>query len=393
MVAIVVISGLGLLSIAAVHTGLAEPLIDSIREAAGGIEWPQWVPFGPSDTTPPTIVALEVTDKSDTGAVISWQTDEPTTSELHLCDLTDPSGQCALIEPEETPDAVHSITLAKLNPGTSYQLTVISMDAAGNKAEQETEFTTPGEAGTTPPVISAVAVSDRGESSASVGWETEEPATSQVEYGTTSAYGSTTPLDKELTTNHSVTLTGLEPNTTYHFRMKSKDATGNEATSSDAAFQTEPASPPAPIPTIAEKDKPAPDFTLQKVKVEDGASVTLHEFQGKLVIVNFRTIDCDVKGNELYTLKAVCDDWPPDDLVVLAVFFGDSAGDVRDFVAGKDLPFPVLVDSPVKYAGPEYYNVISRPTSFFIDREGIVRIVNKLRLDDAKQVKCVLSSL
>jgi hypothetical protein len=46
------------------------------------------------------------------------------------------------------------------------------------------------------------------------------------------------PLDENLVANHSVNLSGLESNTTYHFRMKSRDDAGNEAVSEDNALTT-----------------------------------------------------------------------------------------------------------------------------------------------------------
>jgi beta-lactamase superfamily II metal-dependent hydrolase len=87
-------------------------------------------------------------------------------------------------------------------------------------------------------VISEVSASDITTSTATITWTTNEPATSQVEHGETVEYGNSAPLDKNLVTNHSVKLSGLESNTTYHFRVKSRDAAGNEAVSEDNAFAT-----------------------------------------------------------------------------------------------------------------------------------------------------------
>ncbi|MDH7481597.1 MAG: family 10 glycosylhydrolase [Armatimonadota bacterium] len=94
---------------------------------------------------------------------------------------------------------------------------------------------------TTPPVISNVS-SAAGQTSATITWTTDEPATSQVEYGTTQNYGSQTPEDTSLVINHSVIISGLQPATLYHYRVKSKDASGNPAVSSDYTFTTAPAS-------------------------------------------------------------------------------------------------------------------------------------------------------
>jgi hypothetical protein len=90
---------------------------------------------------------------------------------------------------------------------------------------------------TTPPNISGVS-SSSASTGATISWSTDEAADSQVEYGTTIAYGSSTPMTKSLLTNHGFALPGLLPSTEYHYRVKSADASGNMSTSSDFAFTT-----------------------------------------------------------------------------------------------------------------------------------------------------------
>jgi len=90
----------------------------------------------------------------------------------------------------------------------------------------------------TPPVITLVSASDIGYSSATVTWKTNEDATSQVEYGTTPAYGSTTKLNKTRSTNHNVEVTNLDPDTTYYYRVISKDFFGNQTISPGETFHT-----------------------------------------------------------------------------------------------------------------------------------------------------------
>ncbi|MBI3627574.1 MAG: fibronectin type III domain-containing protein [Candidatus Sungbacteria bacterium] len=104
---------------------------------------------------------------------------------------------------------------------------------------------------TTPPVISSLRV-DVAYSSAMASWTalpvwiTDEPSTSQVEFGLTSSYGTITPLDSSgafLRTVHSIILSpeygyNLTSNTTYHYRMISKDAQWNSAVSGDYTFTT-----------------------------------------------------------------------------------------------------------------------------------------------------------
>ena len=91
----------------------------------------------------------------------------------------------------------------------------------------------------TPPVISGVVPTALAPYSATIGWTTSESATTQVQYGTTSAYGSLTTLNSTLTTSHvGAMINLLRPNITYHYSVISVDGSGNVATSPDATFVT-----------------------------------------------------------------------------------------------------------------------------------------------------------
>ena len=98
--------------------------------------------------------------------------------------------------------------------------------------------TTPPPADTRAPQISAVATSALGQNGVTISWTTDEPATTQIAYGRTSTYGSTTTTDTSLTTSHRQTLTGLTASTAYRFQVRSTDAAGNTASSTDAGFTT-----------------------------------------------------------------------------------------------------------------------------------------------------------
>ncbi|HVE14759.1 MAG TPA: fibronectin type III domain-containing protein, partial [Elusimicrobiota bacterium] len=91
---------------------------------------------------------------------------------------------------------------------------------------------------TTPPTIAGVTSSGVTSAAAAIAWTTNEPSDSQVEYGPTTSYGSAIPLDGALVTAHSQSLSGLQASTLYHYRVKSKDAAGNLATSPDFTFTT-----------------------------------------------------------------------------------------------------------------------------------------------------------
>jgi len=77
-----------------------------------------------------------------------------------------------------------------------------------------------------------------GSTTATIFWETYKPATSQVGYGKSASSLKGTTVDKTMTLSHVVKLSGLEPGTTYHFRARSVDSAGNEATMHDLTFTT-----------------------------------------------------------------------------------------------------------------------------------------------------------
>jgi hypothetical protein len=88
------------------------------------------------------------------------------------------------------------------------------------------------------PSISAISVSAITTTGATITWTTDVAATSQVEYGTTTAYGSVSVLNSTLVTSHSQLLAGLTAGTLYHYRVHSKNSAGVESISADAAFST-----------------------------------------------------------------------------------------------------------------------------------------------------------
>jgi len=135
----------------------------------------------------------------------------------------------------------------QLSPATTIAYTLTATNSAGtvSKSVVVTVSTAPPPVpDSTAPVITDVSASSQTETSAVVTWTTNEAGTSQVEYGRTAQYGSTTVLDEELVATHSVTLSGLQPNTVYHFRVKSSDEAENEALSGDYVFATPPPKSP-----------------------------------------------------------------------------------------------------------------------------------------------------
>jgi hypothetical protein len=198
--------------------------------------WTTTVPFSGPDTTPPAISAVAAGNLTTSGATIGWATDEAATSQVEYGPTTAYGAATTLDAALVT---AHSQALIGLAASTTYHYRVISKDAAGNQSVSgDNAFTTASSDPPPAPVISGLGAGNITTSSATITWATDVPADSQVEYGTTTTYGSSTVLDQAVVVTHSQTLNGLAANTTYHYRVKSRGQNGVLATSGDAIFVT-----------------------------------------------------------------------------------------------------------------------------------------------------------
>lgn len=90
----------------------------------------------------------------------------------------------------------------------------------------------------TPPVISSVVATSTSSTTATITWTTDEAATSTIDFGLTSSYG-TASSSSSSTTTHSFTLSSLTASSTYHYKISSWDSSGNLATTTDDTFTTQ----------------------------------------------------------------------------------------------------------------------------------------------------------
>lgn len=109
----------------------------------------------------------------------------------------------------------------------------------------------------------------------------------------------------------------------------------------------------------------APDFTLLDL---NGNKVSLSDFRGKNVFLNFWATWCPPCKAEMPDIEKVYQKYKNDDLIVLTVNLGEDSSTVKKFIDKSNYHFMVLLDS--KQAVAEQYNIASIPTSYFIDPEG-----------------------
>jgi len=120
-------------------------------------------------------------------------------------------------------------------------------------------------ADTTPPKFTGAPVTPyQTPYSFTVSWKTNEPASSEVLYGTSANYETKNDaLRGFFTYDHYVVITGLVPGTTYHYRIRSRDASGNVTTDDQDRTLTLPAASAVPqISNISISKKTATTFTV-----------------------------------------------------------------------------------------------------------------------------------
>ncbi|MGA9289936.1 MAG: redoxin domain-containing protein [Anaerobacillus sp.] len=126
----------------------------------------------------------------------------------------------------------------------------------------------------------------------------------------------------------------------------------------------------------------AADFTLTTL---DGKEVSLSDYKGKPVFLNFWATWCPPCKEEMPDIQSFSDVHGEDVTVISVNFtkFEPNKKAIPTFVESNHLQFPILMDREGK-VGENLYQVISMPTSFMIDSEGIIREkrVGPLTLED-----------
>ncbi|WP_051942799.1 fibronectin type III domain-containing protein [Streptacidiphilus rugosus] len=192
--------------------------------------------------SPPVVSAVAVTASTPTSLTVGWTTDIPASSQVDYGTTSSYGSSTTL---DSTLATQHSQTITGLTAATAYHYRVRST-ANGQTTVSADNTGTTATAPPAAPVVSAVTVTASTSTSLTVGWTTDIAADSQIDYGTTSSYGSSTTLDPTLATQHSQTITGLTAATAYHFRVRST-ANGQTTVSADNIGTTATAPPAAPV--------------------------------------------------------------------------------------------------------------------------------------------------
>ncbi len=188
----------------------------------------------------PSIQNIQIEEVKNTAQPtvnILWSSNIPVSTILKYYPLDNPEQKRDQIDLELKID--HNMEIVGLNANTKYGLIVSGRDVLGNEAVSE-EYQFKTDEDSRPPEISNIKVETRmstdgaslNQAQLIVSWDTDEAATSQVEFGegSTGEFTQKTLVDDSASFNHLIIINNLRPSSVYHLRVLSKDSVGNEAT-------------------------------------------------------------------------------------------------------------------------------------------------------------------
>jgi thiol-disulfide isomerase/thioredoxin len=129
------------------------------------------------------------------------------------------------------------------------------------------------------------------------------------------------------------------------------------------------------------------DFTLTDL---NGNKVSLKDFKGKNVYINFWTTWCTWCKKEMPDIEKVYQEYKNKDLVILAINMGEDKNTADNFIKQSNYHFSVLLDSDQSIA--QEYSINSIPVSIFIDKNGNIA-QKRIGAISEDQMKSIINEL
>jgi cytochrome c biogenesis protein CcmG, thiol:disulfide interchange protein DsbE len=121
-----------------------------------------------------------------------------------------------------------------------------------------------------------------------------------------------------------------------------------------------------------QKGQRAPEFSLPSLK---GSTVSLSSLRGKVVLIDFWAQWCEPCKKELPQLDRLAKDYAQKGVVIVAVNIDKQRDNAARMVKQLGVSLDVLLDPAGSVAGA--YDLPKMPTSFVVDKKGIIRYVNE----------------
>lgn len=139
-----------------------------------------------------------------------------------------------------------------------------------------------------------------------------------------------------------------------------------------AALATAVLASPAPALALDAGDE-APDFRARALRGRD--SLSLADYRGKVVYLDFWASWCAPCATALPIIDSFREEFGSDDFQVLAVNVDSDPEKALRFLSMRPVGYPSVADPEGEL--PEKFEVETMPTSFLIDRNGVIRLVHR----------------
>lgn len=114
-------------------------------------------------------------------------------------------------------------------------------------------------------------------------------------------------------------------------------------------------------------NKAAPDFNME---LFDGGTFQLSDQKGKAVMINFFASWCVSCGEEVHHIQQAFESHNQEQVAFLGVAVDDTEKKAKAFMEKNGLTIPAGLDRTGQIK--ELYGLYGMPTTFFIDKDGIV---------------------
>jgi thiol-disulfide isomerase/thioredoxin len=145
----------------------------------------------------------------------------------------------------------------------------------------------------------------------------------------------------------------------------------------------------APAAALKVGDR-APQFAARALDGKENLS--LAKFRGKVVYLDFWASWCGPCAKSLPVLEQLRKEFPEEHFQVLAINVDKDVELARQFLKSRPVGYPSASDPEGRL--PEVFGIPTMPTSFLIDREGVIRYVHPgFREGDADELRSRIRSL
>ena len=130
-----------------------------------------------------------------------------------------------------------------------------------------------------------------------------------------------------------------------------------------------------------------------KTLEESAQSQSFNQYAGKAVIIVFhKTMNCPGCKHQLPFIQAAYEKWEDTGLVVLTIYRGDKANEVKGYIQGNGINFTAMAD-PGDIVAAKLGFAVGAPMTVFVDKKGFIKQYKIGPLQNREEIENILETL